>query len=262
MSIDPHATRSVVPSQAVSPANKLPSSVDLSRPIRSGTRMVDIAALRRDGTPFVSQMKVPSLPLFESAISAFARGTVLQSTQGDIAIEDLQPGDELWTTSGRPSRVLWIGSSSFSPADVHGRRTSLVRIMSDTFGQGRPEIFLSLGAHARILQTPPHLRSQFGDAPLLAPVSEFVDGVNVIEITPPTPVTMFHIVLERHAAVRAGGLECETFHPGVQATRKVSHAMRDLFLSMFPHISHVMDFGPLAHPRAPELDPVLEAAGY
>jgi hypothetical protein len=224
--------------------------------------MIDIAALRRDGTPFVSQMKVPSLPLFESAFSAFARGTVLQTTAGDIAIEDLQPGDELWTSSGRPSRVLWIGSSSFSPADVHGRRTSLVRIMSDSFGQGRPEIFLSLGSSARILQTPPHLRGQHGHAPLLTPVQEFVDGVNVIEITPPTPVTMFHLVLERHAAIRASGLECETFHPGVQATRKVSHAMRDLFLSMFPHISHVTDFGPLAHPRAPELDPVLEAAGY
>jgi len=225
-------------------------------------RTLDIAALRKDGSSFISQMKVPNLPLFESAFTAFARGTLLQAPDGDVAIEDLQPGDLLWTSGGKPAKVLWIGSSSFAPVQPHGVRQPLVRIMSDTFGQGRPESFLTLGPNARILQTPPHLRGLTGQKAILTPVQAFVDGVNVIEITPPTPVTLFHIVLERHAAVRAGGLEAETFHPGSQATRRVSHALRDLFLSMFPHISHVSDFGPLAHPRAPDLDPVLEAAGY
>lgn len=262
MSINPRASSMVAPSKAVSPAYRTPSKVGLSRPVQPGTRTIEIAALRRDGSPYIAQMKVPSLPLFESAFSAFARGTTLLSTDGDIAIEDLQPGDRLWTSSGAPARVMWIGSSSFSPSDVAGRRTPLVRIMSDTFGMGRPDSYLTFGPHARILQTPPHLRSQNHKATLLTPVQEFIDMVNVIEITPPTPVKLFHIVLDRHAAIRAGGLECETFHPGSQATRRVSHAMRDLFLSLFPHISHVTDFGPLAHPRAPELDPVLEAAGY
>jgi hypothetical protein len=30
--------------------------------------------------------------------------------------------------------------------------------------------------------------------------------------------------------------------------------MRDRFISLFPRISHLSDFGPLAHPRAPEQD--------
>jgi type II secretory pathway component PulL len=38
------------------------------------------------------------------------------------------------------------------------------------------------------------------------------------------------------------------------ATRQVSHAQRDLFMSMFPHISHITDFGPLAYPRAADQD--------
>lgn len=249
-------------SRAVSPVRSSPSRADLSRPIKPGTRTIDIAALRRDDSPFITQMKVPALPLFDTAFSAFARGTLLHSPDGDVAIEDLQPGDELWTSMGKPARVLWIGSSSYVPAHYDGERSSLVRIMSDSFGESRPESYLTLGPSARILQTPPHLRSRPGQSDLLTPVHDFVDMVNVIEITPPTPVTLFHIVLERHAAVKAGGLECETFHPGAHATRRVSHALRDLFLSMFPHISHVMDFGPLAHPRAPDLDPVLEAAGY
>ena len=89
---------------------------------------------------------------------------------------------------------------------------------------------------------------------MLTPASAFVDNVNVIEVVPPTPIRLFHICLSRHAAVDVGGIEMETFHPGMTATRKVTHAQRDLFLSMFPHIAHVTDFGPLAHPRAPEPD--------
>lgn len=214
-------------------------------------RSFDVAALRSDGTQHIAQVRVPAHPLFEKAFSAFARGTLIQTAFGECAVEDLQPGDMIATHVGKPAKLLWIGSGAFVPSDA-GYRTTLVRVMADTFGMGRPENFLTLGPHARILQTPPHLRGQIGAASLLAPISDFVDGVNVIEIVPPTPVHLFHLVLERHATIRAGGLECETFHPGAQATREVSLSMRDLFLSLFPHIAHVTDFGPLAHPRAPD----------
>ena len=89
---------------------------------------------------------------------------------------------------------------------------------------------------------------------MLTPVGAFVDNVNVIEVTPPTAVRLYHICLTRHAAVDVGGLMVETFHPGMGGTRDVTHAQRDLFLSMFPRVFHITDFGPLAHPRAPETD--------
>lgn len=63
---------------------------------------------------------------------------------------------------------------------------------------------------------------------------------------------MFHICLTRHAAITVGGMEMETYHPGSIATKDVSYEMRDLFLSMFPHIANTSNFGALAHPRAPE----------
>lgn len=218
-------------------------------------RTFEVASLRADGSRSIATFKAPALPLFESAFSAFARGVVLSSPNGGIAIEDLQPGDYLNTTTGDPAQVVWIGSSNFVPSDA-GRRIPLIRIMADSFGQNRPASFVTVGPGARLLQTPPHLRGETGGAPLLTRASEFVDNVNVIEVVPPTPVRLFHICLSRHAAVDVGGIEAETFHPGMAATRQITHAQRDLFLSMFPHIAHVTDFGPLAHPRAPEPDAV------
>ncbi|MCR8826164.1 Hint domain-containing protein [Pseudosulfitobacter koreensis] len=216
------------------------------------SRTYEIAALRADGSRLVSQVKAPALPLIEQAFSAFARGTVLEGRDGPIAIEDLQPGDWLRTGDGEAAQAVWIGSTSFVPADT-GRRTPLIRIMADTFGPGRPESFLTVGPSARLLQTPHHLRgNQVSGAQMLTLARDFVDGVNVIEVAPPTQVRLFHLCLTRHATVFAGGLQMETFHPGTQSTRSVSHAVRDLFLGMFPRISHVTDFGALAHLRAPD----------
>lgn len=214
-------------------------------------RSYEIAALRADGSLYIGQDKAPAIPLFESAFSAFARGTVIGTPTGGTAIEDLQPGDMVDTSTGEPAKLIWIGSSSFVPADA-GRRMPLMRIMTDTFGQARPASFLTVGPAARILHTPHHLRSEAGEKRLLTPVREFLDGVNVIEVVPPTPVRLFHICLDRHAAIRAGGIEMETFHPGAHATRTLSYTLRDRFLGMFPQIGHITDFGPLAHPRAPE----------
>lgn len=191
------------------------------------------------------------MPLFDSTFSAFARGSLMSTTQGYVAIEDLLPGDNLHTSSGEAAKILWIGSSTFVPA-APDRRMPLDQIMANTFGVSRPSSFLTVGPSARLLQTPHHLRGNQGGTQMFTHASEFVDGVNVIEICPPTPVQMFHICLTRHAAITVGGMEMETYHPGSIATKDVSYEMRDLFLSMFPHIANTSNFGPLAHPRAPE----------
>jgi len=221
--------------------------------LRSGpTRSFEIAALRRDGSRYLGQVKLPALPVFEQAFSAFARGTVLQADVGEIAIEDLIPGDKLWTRDGAAARVLWIGSGTFSPQEARGRRMPLVRIMADSFGACRPNRFVTLGSGARILQTPPHLRNGSKPEALLSPVREFVDTVNVIEVIPPTPVHLFHVVLERHSIIRAGGLEVETYHPGSQTLRGLSRADLQDFMKAFPQFDHPTDFGPLCQSRAPD----------
>lgn len=227
------------------------SGSDNSRPGPPPTRNYEVAALRADGSLFIGQDNAPALPLFESAFAAFARGTLIQTPHGEVAIEDLQPGDMVNTSTGEPAQLVWIGSSNFIPADA-GRRLPLIRIMADSFGVGRPGTFITVGPAARVLHTPHHLRAEAGETRLLTPVREFVDGVNVIEVVPPTPVRLFHLCLSRHAVIKAGGLEMETFHPGARAPRAVSQNLRDRFLSMFPLIGHASDFGPLANPRAPE----------
>jgi len=225
----------------------------LDYPLRS----YEIVARRLDGSMFIGQDRAPALPLFESAFSAFAHGTLVQTSAGEIAVEDLQPGDLVVKADGKTAPLLWIGSSSFIPADT-GTRMPLVRVMADSLGQGRPSGFLTFGPSARILHTPLHLR---GEDTLTKKTStlmrDLVDGVNIIEIAPPTPVRLYHICLARHAAVKVSGLDVETYHPGHHATRNLPIHMRDRFLSMFPHVRTEEDFGPMAFERAADANDMV-----
>ncbi|MEH6644635.1 Hint domain-containing protein [Sulfitobacter sp.] len=229
------------------------SAADPTAAAQMPKRTYEVAALREDGSLYIGQSTAPAIPLFEDAFSAMTHGSLVKTTMGLIAIEDLQPGDMVHTSTGVAAELTWIGTSTFSPADA-GKRTPLVRIMPDALGDSRPERSLTVGPGARILHTPPALRGIADGRQLLTLANKLVDGVNVIEITPPTATRMFHICLSRHAVINVDGIEMETFHPGANAPREVSHSLRDRFISLFPRISHLSDFGPLAHPRVPDLD--------
>lgn len=219
---------------------------------RPQLRRYEVATLLANGSIARTRQIAPALPLFEDAFCAFTRGSLINTETGPIAIEDLQPGDRVLTTDGNSETVLWKGSTTLVPGrpGPAGRNLRLTRIMADSFGMQRPLSYVLAGPSARLLNTPGHLRAIAGNAQMLTPVQEFIDGMNVIETAPPTAVEMFHICLPRHSVIKVGGLDFETYHPGINATRTISHAMRSLFLNLFSHIDQMVDFGPLAYPRA------------
>ena len=216
-----------------------------------GVRIADIAALRSDGSTILRQRRIPALPQFDQAFGAFAQGTLMKTEHGYMAVEDLQPGDRVDTATGDTDEVIWIGSTLFSPRD-EGEQMRLTRLTADSFGVNRPTNCISLGRAARVLQTAPDMRGAMGATPLMTPAHHFVDGVSVIEVTPPTGIRLFHVATRKHRALIAGGLEVESFHPGAQPTQFMSQTLRDVYLSCFPHIEQLGEFGPMAYQRAPE----------
>lgn len=214
-------------------------------------RKFEVLSLLPNGDTRSSHHIAPATPLFENCATAFARGTLIQTTQGPMAIEDMLPGDLVECVDADPAKVLWIGSTMMVPSAPgqaeHMRH--LVRIMSDSFGIGRPMPDLLLGPAARLLQDKHAYHLVTGNRRLFLPVLELADGMGLIEVTPPSPVRVYHIALERHAAIRAAGLAVESYHPGEYWVEGVGQNMMNLFLSLFPHISKPEDFGPLAYPQ-------------
>lgn len=200
--------------------------------------------LTTDGSLEDQRFLIPALPLFEAAFCAFARGTIIETENGPIAIEDLLPGDRVLTVDGNVQPVTWIGTTTLVPAHdgTNGRNVPLFRVLADAFGMSRPLSHMVAGPSA-------HLLGSTGET--LSPISALEDGVNVARLTPPSPVEMFHICLPEHGLIRVGGLAFESYHPGQGALRDLGPAMRDLFLKIFPQIHHVTDFGMMLYPREP-----------
>lgn len=219
---------------------------------RPQLRRYDVQSLLPNGDIAETRHIAPALPLFEDAFCAFSRGTMIETDMGPIAIEDLLPGDMVMTLSGQSLPVLWKGSTNIVPGrvDPTGRTFKLARIMADSFGMQRPLSYIMAGPSARILKTPGRLRALAGGKSILTPVKEFIDGNSVIETAPPTAVQLFHICLPKHAIIKVAGLEFETYHPGVNAVRTMSHAMRSIYLGLFAHIDKLTDFGAQSFPRA------------
>lgn len=219
-------------------------------------RRYEVMSLAANGDIETSRHVAPATPMFEAAFSAFARGTLLATTQGLCAIEDLVPGMEIETVEFGPRPVLWIGSMTILPdAPVENPdQTRMTRIMADTFGMGRPMADVMAGPAARLLHRPAALRDLNGtgarSGQVLTPIADFEDGMSTIRITPPRPVVVYHLCLDRHASIKVSGLEMESFHPGLGVEQRMGPNMLSLFLSLFPHIGSLGDFGPLAYPRA------------
>ncbi|WP_422074937.1 Hint domain-containing protein [Tranquillimonas rosea] len=213
------------------------------------TRRFDVTCLDASGAPMSFAKMGPAVPDFENAFSALARGTLIQTTDGPVAIEDLEPGVQLETDRGA-AELVWIGAITLLPRGP----LKLYRVPADSFGLGRPMPDLMLGPSARLVRRSAALRQSVGGDQALLPVAPLADGMNLVEITPLSPVRVFHLACRRHRLLTANGVEVESFHPGALSTHHLGPGMSELFLSFFPYLTRLSEFGPLAMPQVEASD--------
>lgn len=213
------------------------------RPV-SMMRKFEVAALLPDLTVSVNQYVAPATPLFEGCASAFARGTLIETTRGAVAIEDLVPGDYVLTATGSEP-VTWIGSTSYVPGhdDAVTSLTHMTRITAEAFGFGQPPMDVLVGPAARMVLRHPRLKTLLGEEAVLAPVSDYTDGDRYLQVIPAGTVQLYHLMLRRHTVIPVGGIEMETYHPGKAIGQGLGQNMRTLFLSLFPNLGGLDDFG-------------------
>ncbi len=183
----------------------------------------------------------PAAPLFEMPFLALARGTLISTTCGPIAIEDLQPGMDVSTSDGAQT-ILWKGVTTIVPhaPGQTEQACTLARMPAGSLGQLRPQHDLLLGYAARLWR--PNQRR-------MVPAWDFIDGESAFTVRPQGPVRLFHIALRQHSRIIANGMEVESFHPGALSTMPIRRDVKSLYLALFPHIRCLSEFGPLRFDR-------------
>jgi len=230
------------------PRGAAPPEACATRPVPL-IRRYDTCWLTADGRVERSTRLAPAIPLFEEAFSALARGAVIATEAGPVAVEDLVPGMRARTAEGRAETITWIGSMVLYPGASAGEETGLVRVTAEAFGPGRPLPDVVLGPAARLCLCDARLKRATGLEAAYVPVRALVDGESVIELRPATPVTVHHLVLERQGSLRVAGIEVESYHPGEGLETMVEPRMLSLFLAQFPQLADLAGFGPPALPR-------------
>jgi hypothetical protein len=130
----------------------------------------------------------------------FLEGTRLLGLHGDIAVEDMEPGDRLITDSGAMRPVKWVGHRTIDAAR-HPRPETVwpVRIEAGAIDHGLPERTLYV--------SPDH--ALFIDGCLI-PAKILINGRSIVQ-EPRDRISYFHVELESHDILLAESLPVESY---------------------------------------------------
>ena len=214
-------------------------------------RKYEAAYLRANGDIGEVSSLAPAHPIFEDSFAAIARGTLLPTSRGPVAVEDVLPGDEIKTVDSGFQTLLWRGGTMIIPG-AKGQTEEmrkLVRIAADSLGIARPMPDLVLGPKARLFHRSSAIQRFTGRDGAFVPVQDFIDQTHIIELTPPSPVPVFHLGFHRQERILANGVEIESHHPGNILAQRIGPDVLALYLSFFPHRTSLSDFGVPAYVR-------------
>lgn len=187
----------------------------------------------------------PAIPVVEAACSSLARGALVSTVQGHVAVEDLEPGMMVNTNDHGPLMLKWVGSYDMSPREAQANeRARMFRITADAFGLNKPGQDIMLAPRAHVLLRDAACKPMFGLEKAFAPVRAFEDGMNVISVTPMSPVSLFNIAFDRQATISVNGIEIESYHPGPYGETLMDDEMMYALLRLFPHVRNLSAFGP------------------
>jgi len=129
----------------------------------------------------------------------FCSGTLIRTSRGEVAVEDLQVGDLAVTSEGVARPIVWTGSRTISRPT---REQLPVRVMAGALGEGLPkrDLWLSSG-HAVCI----NLLEE-----VLVSAGALVNG-GPISREEVSEVTYWHVELESHDILVAEGLGCESY---------------------------------------------------
>lgn len=145
-------------------------------------------------------------------VVCFVTGTLIQTTRGDIPVEELRVGDVVITASSQQRPIRWIGSAELDCTNVRDPWTCWpIRIAAGALGPNKP-------AHD-LLVSPAHGIRTTVVTDILIPASALVNGATIVQAECER-VTYWHVELDEHDILVTNGLPTESY---------VDHGNRNFF---------------------------------
>ena len=147
------------------------------------------------------QQAVADLAATTLGVACYCAGTHIRTPDGEVPVEDLQPGDLVITAAGAARPVRWVGRRSYAGRFLRANPSvHPVCVMAGALARGVP---------ARDLWLSPN-HALFLDG-WLVPAGELVNGSSVTQAHDADAVEYVHIELDSHDVLLAENTPAESF---------------------------------------------------
>lgn len=167
---------------------------------------------------------------YEDFIPCFVAGTLIRTLDGPRPIEDLKPGDTVWTRDNPKAKVAWVGSTTVLATG----KLAPVCFAEDAIGN---DMELRVSPQHRMLVRGAASELLALEDEVLVPAIHLVGMVGVSRVAG-GEVTYHHLMFECHAIIEANGALSESFFPGDMALNALDRATREELLALFPTLKN------------------------
>ena len=152
-------------------------------------------------------------------VVCFVSGTMIETPQGPVPIEDLRVGDQVLTRDhgAQDIRMIFVRDLDFSTAPD---KLKPIAFEPSSLGGGRPNRRLCVSPQHRVLVTDPEGHES------LVPAKSLIDCRGVRVMRGKRRITYFHLVFDRHEIILSDGVFTESFFPGPMALSAISQSAR------------------------------------
>ncbi|SFR53647.1 Hint domain-containing protein [Litoreibacter janthinus] len=161
-------------------------------------------------------------------VVCFAAGTLIETKNGLVEVQYLQPGDMVMTRDAGLQELTWTGGRR---VEATGDLAPIV-ITKGALGNTRD---LVVSPQHRMLIEGWQAELLFGEAEVFVKAKDIVND-DTIYIREGGKVNYHHILFDDHQVVFAEGAASESFHPGPQALGALDQGPRDELLRLFPDL--------------------------
>lgn len=178
---------------------------------------------------------------FEGIVAVcFTAGTMIDTPEGQVAIETLREGDLVMTRNG-PKALRWIGKRKLDAVDLAGNPKMLpIRVPAGAFGNGLPTRDVSFSPQHRVVIRSAIAERMFGSQEVLVSVKQLI-GVEGIDVDGGVrSVEYFHLMFEDHQILTVEGIEAESLYPGRQAISFLSDDQKTELRAIFPDFDQIV----------------------
>ncbi len=209
---------------------------------------LDIQAMSKDGDIHIfdgdldGTVGAISFQNFENvffSVTCFVRGTMIETERGEVAIEELQPGDRVRTLDHGYQPIRWIHNTTV-PAQGD---FAPILFRAGAIGNTRD---LWVSPQHRIMLDGWRLELLFGHDEVLVPAKSMINDTTIRRQEGGT-VDYFHMMFDTHEIVYSEGAATESFHPGEMGVGSFREDVREELFALFPELrTNLPSYGPSA----------------